>query len=211
MQTSVKDQHTIESTEGKSRTRLKQETAIKLPRPTFQWKKGKNSHSMNSPRKVKHVSFHQHCETVPDNPSCRMSSQFTEVFYRNPDCETQCEDLPHNGRYPSQWIEKYDIFRKANRALIGAGENVFLWYSAMSPMHFLSTIKHTLWSMHRHHYGYHSVKNVASQESNNEKYQDFSRSLMHGMQPSDDDDLQDVSVMSISLRSHKCQAHCTAL
>jgi len=140
-----------------------------------------------------------------------MLSQFTEAFYCNPDCETQCEDLPHNGKYPTDWIQEYNISCSANRALIGAGENVFLWYSAMSPMHFLSTIKRTPRNMYRCHYGCHSVENVVGQEGNNEKYQNFSRSLMHGMQPSDDDDLQDVSVMSISLRSHKCQAHRTAL
>jgi hypothetical protein len=48
--------------------------------------KGNNSQNMNSPRKVKHMSLDQHRETVVHNPSWRMLSQFTEVFYRNPDC-----------------------------------------------------------------------------------------------------------------------------
>jgi hypothetical protein len=46
--------------------------------------------------------------------------------------------------------------------------------------------------MHRCQYSYHSVENVVSQEGDNEKYQDFSGLLIHGMQPSDHDDLQHV-------------------
>jgi hypothetical protein len=44
--------------------------------------------------------------------------------------------------------------------------------------------------MHRHHYSNHSIESVDSQEGDNEKYQDPSGSLIHGMQPSDDNDLQ---------------------
>ncbi|KAG1765716.1 hypothetical protein EV702DRAFT_1050912 [Suillus placidus] len=90
---------------------------------------------MSSPRKIKH---------------------FTEVLDSNPGCETQCEDLPHSAKYPSNGIQKYAIFPKANRALIGAGENEFLWYSSMSPID-------------------HSIENVVSQEGDSEEYhQDIS-------------------------------------
>jgi hypothetical protein len=45
----------------------------------------------------------------------------------------------------------------------------------------------------------HSVKNVVSQNGDNEKYEQLSGSLIHGMQSSDHDDWQDDSVESISL------------
>jgi hypothetical protein len=46
--------------------------------------------------------------------------------------------------------------------------------------------------MHRYKYGDKSVENVDSQEGDNEKDQDLSGSLIHGMQSSNDDGLQDV-------------------
>jgi hypothetical protein len=55
-----------------------------------------------------------------------------------------------------------------------------------------STIKRTAGSMHRYKYGDKSVENVDSQEGDNEKGQDLSGSLIHGMRPSNDDGLQDV-------------------
>jgi len=87
IQVSVKDLHTVENLGDKSRMRRKQETATKLSCPTIQWKKG-TIVTMSSRCKVKHVSLRQHCETVLNNSSCRILSQFTEVFYCNPDCET---------------------------------------------------------------------------------------------------------------------------
>jgi hypothetical protein len=82
---------------GKSAMKVEQETATMLPRPILQWKEGDNHHNMNSPHKVKDVSFDQHRETVPDNPSCQILSlwQVTEVFQRRPDCVAQCKDFPH--------------------------------------------------------------------------------------------------------------------
>jgi hypothetical protein len=43
--------------------------------------------------------------------------------------------------------------------------------------------------MHCCHYGNYSVENVKSQEDDDEKYQDLSGWLIHGMQSSDYDDL----------------------
>jgi hypothetical protein len=51
--------------------------------------------------------------------------------------------------------------------------------------------------MHCCHYDNYSVENVESQEDDDEKYQDFSGWLIHGIQPSDDDDLQHDSVNSM--------------
>jgi len=64
-----------------------------------------------------------------------------------------------------------------------------------------STIKRTPCRLHRRHHGDPYVENVDSQEGENEKYQGLSGWLIHGMQPSDDDDLQHVSVKSILLSS----------
>jgi hypothetical protein len=61
-------------------------------------------------------------------------SQFTEVLYGNPDCETQYKDLKCNGEYPSDGIQEYGISRVVNVAPIGARENDFLWYLSMSLM-----------------------------------------------------------------------------
>lgn len=69
-----------------------------------------------------------------------------------------------------------------------------------------STNKRT---MHHCNHGRYSIEGVDSQGGDNKKYQDLAGSLVHGMQPGGDD-LQHVSVKSISLRSHKCQAHPTA-
>jgi hypothetical protein len=82
---------------------------------------------MSSPRKVNYVSFDQHRETVPDNPSRRMLSQFMEVFYCHPDCVTQCEDVPRKAKYRRNIVQNLVFFRRANETLIGAGENEFLW------------------------------------------------------------------------------------
>ncbi|KAG1776715.1 hypothetical protein EV702DRAFT_1228505 [Suillus placidus] len=90
------------------------DTVTKLVGSIPQQKKGRHIHNMSSPHKIKH---------------------FTEVLDSNPGCETQCEDLPHSAKYPNNGIQKYAIFPKANRALIGARENEFLWYSSMSPMY----------------------------------------------------------------------------
>jgi hypothetical protein len=46
---------------------LKQATATKLARAEIQQKKESYIHIMSSPRKVTHVSFHQHDVTVPNN------------------------------------------------------------------------------------------------------------------------------------------------
>lgn len=90
---------------------------------------------MSSPCKVKHVSFHQHCKTIPDDPSWRLLSQFTKVFYCNPGCETQCEDLPPSSKYPRKVIQEWCSVHWTNCALIRARENVFFWYLLMSLMH----------------------------------------------------------------------------
>jgi hypothetical protein len=50
---------------------------------------------------VKDMGFYQHRKTVPDGRSCPWLSQFSEVFYSNPDCKTQCEDLPYSDEYPT--------------------------------------------------------------------------------------------------------------
>lgn len=101
-----------------------------------------------------------------------MAPQITEVFYSNPHCETQYEDLSRNGEHSSNGNRKCDIFLIADRALIGARENEHLWYSSMSQ-----------------HYTDHSVEDIDSQKDDDEKYQDLS-GLMHGIQPSDHHGIQ---------------------
>jgi hypothetical protein len=79
-------------------------------------------HIISLPCKVTHVSFHQHRENILENSACCVLSQFTEVLHSNPDCETQCSDLPYGTKYPSYGIQKCGISRIANRALKGAEE-----------------------------------------------------------------------------------------
>lgn len=45
-----------------------------------------------------------------------MAPQITEVFYSNPHCETQYEDLSRNGEHSSNGNRKCDIFLIADRA-----------------------------------------------------------------------------------------------
>src|SRR6267154_6210814 len=75
---------------------------------------------------VKNLGFDQHRETASDAPSCRWSLQFTDAFYSNPDCKTQCENLPYSGQYPRNgkkgWVGCLVI------AHMGAKENELLWY-----------------------------------------------------------------------------------
>jgi hypothetical protein len=87
---------------------------------------------MNSPRKVTDMSFHQHPETVPNHTFSRAFPQFTEVLYSDPERETQCKDLPYSGKYPSHGHQKEEISRIVHHALVGAGENGFLWYLSLS-------------------------------------------------------------------------------
>jgi hypothetical protein len=51
---------------------------------------------------------------------------FTEVFYNNPDCKTQYEDLPYSAEYPSHGKQKFGDSFKVIVTYIGAGQDELL-------------------------------------------------------------------------------------
>jgi hypothetical protein len=79
----------------------------------------------SSPCKGKHMSFNQYCKTVADCPSCRWSLQFTEMFYNNPDHQTQCYDRPRSAKYPGYLHEKYDLAGEVEIAKMGTRQDIF--------------------------------------------------------------------------------------
>lgn len=68
-----------------------------------------------------------------------------------------------------------------------------------------SIIKCTPWILNSYYDAGYSAEHGDNQEDDDEKYLDLSWSLIHGMYPSDHDDLQDVSVKLISLKSCNCK------
>lgn len=58
------------------------------------------------------------------------------MYYNNPDCETQCEDLPYNGEYPSDGIQDWNAASPARKnAHISTRKDELLsaWKSTREP------------------------------------------------------------------------------
>jgi hypothetical protein len=89
---------------------------------------------MSEPCKVKHMSFYQHRKRIPDIPSCWWPLQFTEVFYNNPDCKTQWEDLPCSGQYPGHPNQLYGISLKGIDTHVSTRESILFWDCIISLM-----------------------------------------------------------------------------
>ena len=87
----------------------------------------------DEPREVKKVSFYQHRKTIPDGPSCWWSLQFAEMFYSNPDCKTQCENLPCSSQYPGQHDPQWYISLKIIATYVSTGKDILLWHSYHKP------------------------------------------------------------------------------
>jgi hypothetical protein len=109
-------------------------TPAKLARAEFEQKKITTFSITSSPRKIKHVRFYQHSETVPDRRSCRWAeaSQVTEVFHSNPDRNKKCKKLPNSADHPSHYKQKRGIPTKVMTAHIPDREYQILWCLSMS-------------------------------------------------------------------------------
>lgn len=166
-------------------TRCKQATTTKLACVKLQWdkKNHKRIQILSSRCKVKHVGFYQHRETVSDGRSFRgsKSSQFTKVFYSNPNCNAQHKDLPHRADDPRNG--RHRLVALVVEAQMVAGQNELLWYllheraSYACVIHLWSklTSSNTAAKCYRHRCG----GDVDSKEDCNKKDEHPSRSLTH--------------------------------
>jgi len=129
------------------------------------------------------------------------------VFHSNPDCKTQCRDLPNGVEHPNRYNQRLDIPLISIIARICAREYQHLWYSSNELCSSGQQVKLTRCSLIECYCGDYSAGDVNSQEDNNKEDKHASRSLIHGMQPSNHDDLYRVSVKPISLRCCSCVTH----
>jgi hypothetical protein len=55
-----------------------------------------------------------------------------EVFYSNPDCKTEYDELPYNAEYPNPGQQKFKLFVSLNlvSTLMGTGEDELIWNSS---------------------------------------------------------------------------------
>jgi hypothetical protein len=145
--------------------------------------KHKRIQILSSRCKVKHMGFYQHCETVSYGWSFRWSksSQFTKVFYSNPNCNAQYKDLPRYAEDPRNGRHRLVVL--AVEAHMVARQNELLWYllhervSLVCVIHLWSklTSNNTAAKCCRHR----CAGDVDSKEDYNKKDEHLSRSFIH--------------------------------
>jgi hypothetical protein len=159
-------------------------------------------HDTSSPCKIKHVRFDQHSKTVPDGRSWGWAEllQLTKVFRSNPEWKTQCKDLPNSVEHPNHCNQKLDILSIFKFAQICPREYQLLWCLSNEPWSSNQQVTLTSYRIPEYYRHDHSAGDVYKQKHDDKEDKHDPRSLKHGMQPNDHDDLHHISVESISLR-----------